>query len=75
MLRVDEQTVQFKKFIFETLDLPFNQNQSKKSQHDNMLKCKDLILDLEQHIDCLIIFDHFEDETKPKKDLREIDFF
>jgi hypothetical protein len=32
-------------------------------------------LDLEQHIDCLIIFDHFEDEDIPIKDTREIEFF
>jgi hypothetical protein len=62
--RLDEQTFKFLHFVTSTCRAPDLRN--RKRQHDlvNLKQYKEIILELEQHIDCLIIYDHFEDSQE-----------
>ena len=65
LLRMEEQTVKFLDFIRCYTDEPLLLNTARCEEQTNLQTYRDLILDLEQHIECLLIFDHYEDpETR-----------
>ena len=66
MQRMEEQTIKFLDFIKCYTDDPLLLNTAGTEEQSNLKTYRNLILDLEQHIDCLIIFDHYEDPTIEK---------
>ena len=61
MQKMEEQTIKFLDFIKCYTDEPFLLNTSRTEEQSNLKTYRSLILDLEQQIECLIIFDLYED--------------
>lgn len=61
MIRMEQETLKFTDFLYSQASQPLLENSSKDYEHENLLRFRSLILDLEHHVECLIIFDHFED--------------
>ena len=88
MIRMEEETLKFTDFLNSSTSQPLLENTGKEHEHGIFLQFRSLILDLEHHVECLIIFDHFED-TEPMAvsgeemafielggpDVQEIEFF
>ena len=88
MIRMEEETLKFTDFLYSSASQPLLENTGKAYEHDNFLRFRSLILDLEHHVECLIIFDHFEESENAHDasgdaalsefggpDLQEIEFF
>ena len=63
MARLERQTSIFLDFIQAHSSLPFLETFGSRMHHSaNLYRYRRMVLELEQHVDCMIIWDHWEDE-------------
>lgn len=62
MIRMEIETFKFMDYLVPIVEKPFLENTSKSLKYKHFLALRTLVQDLENHIECLIIFDFFEDE-------------
>lgn len=61
--RLERQTMVFLDFIMAHATLPFLESFGNRMHNSaNLYRYRRIVLELEQHVDCLIIWDHWEDE-------------
>mmetsp|Transcript_31459 Transcript_31459/g.48123 ORF Transcript_31459/g.48123 Transcript_31459/m.48123 type:complete len:360 (-) Transcript_31459:582-1661(-) len=85
--RLDCQSTKFLTFIRNFTSRPLHENESRWHFPANLEVIQNTILEMEQHVDCLIIWDHYEDEDVSEPlvspegkdilhhDTKEIEFF
>jgi len=80
--RMEDETLKYFDYILNTCSYPFIQNTNIEYELQNLRGHRSLIAELEQHIECLIIFDHYKDgktigvdQVTAMNDLKEIEFF
>lgn len=65
MARLERQTSLFLNFILTHASLPSLETFTSRVNHSaNLYRYRQLVMELEQHIDCLIIWDHWQDEEE-----------
>lgn len=62
MSRMEAETFKFVDFIQPITENPFLENTAKRFQMKTLSAMRTIICDLEHHLECLIIFDHFEEK-------------